>query len=57
MVNFFIIFLKDLKREGGMVKIGKYNSRTVSLKVEFILDMDEKEERYLYGPPVFLRAI
>ena len=26
--------------------------RSVSLKVERILDMDVAEERYLYGPPI-----
>ncbi len=33
------------------------NMRTVSLKVEHILDMDETEERYLYGPPMFKALI
>lgn len=26
--------------------------RDISLKAEHILDMDETEERYLYGPPI-----
>lgn len=30
-----------------------YNVWDISLKAEHILDMDETEERYLYGPPIF----